>query len=215
VRFQLDYGSTSDDYFSPPGYVSAHGMTNVFENVAAHRLELMNLTGDGQPERIPVARVTASFFSLFGASMTHGRAFTADEDAPGGSHAAILSHEFWMRRFAADPTVLGRTVRLGDASYIIVGILGPGFDTEQFDPLPDAWVPFQIDLTAPRQGDYCLLTGRLKADVSLAQAREALAAADAERRRNDPKATAKTTVELLRSAMAATCARRYGFFRAP
>jgi hypothetical protein len=107
-----------------------------------------------------------------------------------------------MRRFAADPAVVGKAIRLGDASYIIVGILTPGFDTEQFDPLPDAWIPFQIDLNAPRQGDYCILTGRLKAGVSLAQARERLQAADAERRRNDRKSTGKTTVELLRHAMA-------------
>jgi putative ABC transport system permease protein len=204
VRFLGDYGTTTDDYFTSPRYVSARGMTDVFEDVAAHRLELMNLTGDGQPERIPVARVTASFFRLFGASMTRGRGFTTEEDAPGGIHVVVLSHEFWTRRFAADPSTVGKTITLAGGSYTVVGILAPGFDTEQFDPLPEAWIPFQIDLAAPRQGDYCVLTGRLKPGVSLVQAREALAAADAERRRNDPKATAtaKTTVELLRSAMA-------------
>ena len=95
--------------------------TAVFEDVSAHRLEYVNLTEGSEPEQIPVARVTAEFFRLFGVQVLNGRPFTASEDRPGGPLVTVLSHALWTRRFQSDPTVLGRRVSLGNVPYVIIG----------------------------------------------------------------------------------------------
>jgi hypothetical protein len=119
--------------------------TGVFHDVSAHRLDLLNLTGTPEPEQIPVARVTKDFFRLFGAPLLAGRTFSADEDRLGGNHVAVLSYGLWVRQFGGQPDIIGRAISLGSAPYVVIGVLGPGFDTEQFNQVPDVWVPFQLD----------------------------------------------------------------------
>src|SRR5262249_30144082 len=133
---------------------------HVFEDVSAHRLEYVNLTGQARPEQIPIARVTREFFQLFRAPLLAGRTFTAVEDRPGWPHVAILSHELWTRRFQSDPAIIGRTISLGNAPHDVVGVLAPGFDTEQFDTEPGVWVPFQIDPQRVDGGNLFTVTGR-------------------------------------------------------
>jgi len=201
VRFRELYGTVASDTVGPPAYVMVRALTGAFYQAAAHRLETLNLTGGAESEQIPVARVTAGFFLIFGVPLIQGRAFAAGEDRPGAPLVAVISYELWMRRFAGDPSVVGKSITLGNAARNVVGVLAPRFDSEQFDSVPDAWIPFQIDSHAPQEGDLCVVTARLREGVSLAQARQRLAAADAERRRLNPKSTAKADVEPLRNAM--------------
>ena len=178
--------------------------SSVFDDVAAHRLEYVNLTEGPDPEQIPVARVSAEFFHLFRAPVANGRTFNASEDRPGGPHVAVLSHALWTRRFQSDPAVLGRRVPLGNVPYVIVGILNPGFDTEQFDTQPDVWVPFQLDLRKIDGGNLFTVTGRLMPRTTLAAANAQLAVAVAAARHDAPgRLSARTvwTVEPLRDAM--------------
>src|SRR5262249_22414474 len=147
--------------------------------VSAHRLEFVNLTGGQNPEQIPVARVTREFFQLFDATLVQGRAFTEDEDQPGGPHAALLSYGIWNRRYAGNPRIVGETIVLGSVPHLIVGVLGPGFDTEQFDPAPDVWVPFQIDPQRIDGGNLFQVTARLKRGVTLEMANAELKVAGA------------------------------------
>src|ERR1700719_3047457 len=76
-----------------------------FEAVSAQSLFAtgMNVTGSGEPERLKSLAVSADFFRTLGVQPTLGRAFTEDEDRPGGRRAVVLSHELWQRRFASDP----------------------------------------------------------------------------------------------------------------
>ena len=122
--------------------------TSVFEDVSAYRLDLVNLTEGSYPELIPVARVSAAFFSLFGAPVMQGRVFTADEDRTGGARVAVLSYAFWARQHGKDPHIIGKSITLGTEPYVVAGILGPGFDTEQFSQLPDVWVPSRAGSSA-------------------------------------------------------------------
>ena len=115
-------------------------------DVSAHRLEYVTLTEGAEPELVPVARVSAEFFRLFRAPIVSGRAFTASDDRPGAALVAVLSHALWIRRYQHDPSAIGRRISLGNVPHVIVGILAPGFDTEQFDPRPDVWIPFQLDV---------------------------------------------------------------------
>jgi putative ABC transport system permease protein len=179
----------------------------VLADVSAHRLELVNLTGTSTPEQIPAARVSASFFRLFSAPIAAGRVFTADEDRPGGPHVVLLSHELWTQRFGADSLVVGRTLTLGGAPHLVVGVLGPGFDTEQFDERPDVWLPFQLGVDRKDFGDLFLVSGRLRPGVTLAAADAQLRVAYAQYRRESPEfaasmpETATFGVEPLQASM--------------
>jgi putative ABC transport system permease protein len=168
--------------------------TAVFEDVSAHRLEYVNLTEGSEPEQIPVARVTAEFFRLFRAQVLNGRTFSASEDRPDGPRVALLSHALWTRRFQNDPTVLGRRISLGNVPYVVIGILTSEFDTEQFDPPPDVWVPFQLDAQRVDAGNLFTVTGRLTPGTTRPAANAQLAVAAAASRRDAPGSVGARTV---------------------
>jgi putative ABC transport system permease protein len=148
---------------------------SVLEDVSAQRLDFVNLTGTPHPEQIAAARVSATFFHLFGATVEAGRTFTRDEDRPGGERVVVLSHRLWLRRFGGDAAILGHTIVLGTQPYQIVGILRTDFEPEVFDQTPDVWIAFQIDPdTRDTGGEFCAVTGRLKPGVTLDAARAQL-----------------------------------------
>jgi putative ABC transport system permease protein len=176
---------------------------SIFEDVSAYRLEVVNLTGGPYPEQIPLARVSVDFLHLFGAPILHGRTFSGDEDRPNGGHVTVLSYGFWMRRFGGDPQTIGKVITLGSDPYVVIGILGPGFDTEQFDQLPSVWVPFQIEPNTQDRGSYCSVAGRLKPGATLGMAIAKLGPVAEEFRRAFPNFSTKQsfTVQPLRDAM--------------
>src|SRR5262249_4520985 len=97
--------------------------------------------GNGPPERVTAAIASATFLPLLGIPAEEGRWFSTDEDRDGQGHVLVLSHAAWQRRFGGAPGVIGRTVRLDDDAYTIVGILPPSFsfpvDVEVWAPM--AW----------------------------------------------------------------------------
>ena len=204
VRFVTTSGAASSSITGAQVFDIWRHQTSVFEDVSAHRLEFVNLTGGTEAEHIPIARVTAEFFRLFRAPLLHGRAFTADEDRPNGRLVAILSHGLWSRRFGADPRIVGQTISLGSVPHVVVGILAPDFDAEQFDPRPDVWVAFQIEPQRIDAGNLFLVTGRLTSGMTLAMANAQLAVVAAEYFRNSGgRSNVQTmwTVQPLQDAM--------------
>ncbi len=152
-----------------------------FESVGAYRNVPFELSGDGTPERITGARVTADLFPTLGVAARIGRTFTAEDDRP-GTNVAILSRGVWQRRFAADPAVLGRRIQLDRQPYTIVGVMPAGFSFPkrgpQFNATPaDVWVPMAF---TPRErlerGSQHAnsVVARLKAGTSLDAARAEL-----------------------------------------
>jgi putative ABC transport system permease protein len=136
------------------------------------------LAGDGmETERVDVAPVTANFFLLLGVDPLHGRHFTADEEAPGGPAVVILSHDLWVRRYAADPAIVGRTIRLDGLDQTVVAIMPRAFrlwlPSEAF-LITDAqiWKPLQFDYAnqPPRNFTFFTVFARLKSGVTWAQA---------------------------------------------
>lgn len=87
----------------------------------------VNLTGGVEPERVPVARVTAGYFEILGVRFAHGRGFRPEENVAGNHRVAVLSHALWQRRFAGDPGLLGRVVYVNGFPYTVVGILPADF----------------------------------------------------------------------------------------
>ncbi len=150
-------------------------MPAVFEDVSAHRLDFMNVSEGSQPEQLPVARVSEAFFRLFHAPVAAGRSFAVDEDRPNGPSVALLSASLWSRRFSGDPSTIGQTIRLGRTAYTIIGVVGADFDSEQFEPRPDVWIPLQADPDHVDGASIYQITGRLRHGVTHANADAALA----------------------------------------
>ena len=156
---------------SPANFLDWRRDAQSFASIAASRGQSMNFTGRGTvPERIFGARVTASYFEVLGLQPRLGRAFTAEEDAPNGPRAVVLSDALWRRRFSADPTVVGQTVTLNNEPYTVVGVAPaslrlPSAETE-------FWLPFGFGpQDAENRGAHSLgVVARLKPGVTVEQA---------------------------------------------
>lgn len=150
----------------------------------------LNLTGEGDPERISAARVTPNLFPLLGIQAQLGRTFLDEEDHPGKDHVVILNHSLWTRRFGADPSVVGRKVMLGGEPYEVVGVLRQDFHFPKLSQLyamsiseerPEIWKPFALrDDEAEPMGDFnyaCI--ARVRRGVTESQALSELNAVQA------------------------------------
>jgi len=108
---------------SAPGYYDLRDARHIFGDVAAMRLNSQNLTGDGEPERVVVARVSQSFQPMLGLRLAAGRWFLPEEDAPDRRPVVVLSDGLWRRRFGGDSQIVGQTMRLNDRPHEIIGIM--------------------------------------------------------------------------------------------
>jgi len=152
--------------------------TSVLQDVAAFSTGFMNFTGGKSPEQFKSARVSAGFFTLFGARTALGRPFTAQEDQPNAGHFVVISHGLWQRQFHSDPQIVGTSISLGGDPYTVTGVLGD-FDFSDVDATPDVLVPFQFDPNTTDQAHYFTVGGRLKPGVTLDRANAELAHATA------------------------------------
>ena len=156
---------------SPAKFMHWRAQTEVIQDASAFRTGVVNYTGGEFPEQLRSAQVTEDYFRLFGAPILRGRTFTAGEDLPGGERVVVISQRLWERRFDSDAGILGKTISLSGDAHVIVGIVSASFDFEEFGPAPEVWTAFQFDPNTADQGHYFQAAGRLKPDVTLAQAR--------------------------------------------
>ncbi len=157
------------------------GQGKIFSIVATCANGGVNLAGAGEPERVPAATVSASFFPLFGAHPEIGRGFAPEDETPDRNHIVVLSHRFWQRNFAGDKAVLGREVALNGEFHTIVGVMPLGFG---YPGHTDVWT-LRIANTEQRRGNElglgtdkqpdapvgCRFLARLRDGASLAEAR--------------------------------------------
>jgi putative ABC transport system permease protein len=154
---------------APATYLDWHTQAKYFEQMGAYEWNEVNLTGNREPEKVQASNVTANFFALLGVQPKMGRAFLPEEEQPGKDQEIILSYGLWERRYASDPNILNKIVKVDGKRFTIVGVMGKGFDF----PMPaEAWVP--LALTVKQQSDrnlrYLWVLGRLKPDASIKQA---------------------------------------------
>ena len=110
-----------------------------FEGVALLRAANLNLSGDGEPQRLAGMRVSSNLFGVLGVSAALGRTFLPDEEQAGRDKVVVLSYALWHGRFGADSSLIGRQVQLSGSPYTVIGVAPPGF---QFPWAGlDAWVP--------------------------------------------------------------------------
>jgi putative ABC transport system permease protein len=140
----------------------------------------VNLTGEGDPERVAAAAVSANTFSTLGVTPIAGRTFTAQEDMPNGPRLVVLGHALWHRRYSADPAIVGQFIFINGNSFEVVGIAPPEFvlPTDFRNPQPSQlWMPLQMDPASTDHGSHGqYAAARLKPGFSVRQAAEELQA---------------------------------------
>lgn len=183
--------------------------SRAFESIAGHGFALLNLSAAGRPDALYGARVSADLLPLLGVSPLLGRYFVPAEDQPHHDQVIVLSYDLWQRRFGGDPSIVGRAVRLAGQrtqDYVVVGVMPPGFNFPL--NIPSAvnvpthqmayWIPFGVDaLRQSRDGVRCLVVGRLRPGVSLAQAQADLDAVAARIERESPQTNTGVGVRVI------------------
>jgi putative ABC transport system permease protein len=192
--------------FSVPEFDDLRTQTDVFEDVSVVVLGPTNLTGAKQPEHLEMIEVSPNYFSMLGATPELGRLFGHQDFALGFAPVVVISDALWRRSYGADPGVLGRSLRLDDDLYTIVGVVAPGFrHPGPTIPAVEVWVTcgFSGDpYPMPARGLRILpgAIGRLKPGITLAQAQARLDVVATNLRRefaNDYPPQAKWTVEIV------------------
>lgn len=129
-------------------YLEWRDAATAFSGVATMTPAGWTLTGTGEPERIGGARVSASFFSVLGASPALGRGFLTEEAQPGRDRVVVISDGLWRRRYGSDPAIVGKTIDLDGQAHIVVGIAPASLLVPtgrvlvvDFGPRVDVWKP--------------------------------------------------------------------------
>lgn len=132
----------------------------------------VNLTGEGEPERVVAGRVSASLFPLLGSEAELGRTFLPEEDRRGDEKVVLLSNDLWRRRYGADSGIVGEKILLSDEPFTVVGVMPAGFEFkfEAFEH--ELWIPIAIDWEhlPPRDFRGLRVLARVAPGVGLTQA---------------------------------------------
>jgi putative ABC transport system permease protein len=153
---------------APATYFDWKKEAHSFDQITAYSWDEVNLTGDREPQKIQAFHVAANFFETIGVHPLMGRAFLPEEEEVGKDQAIVLGHALWEQRFASDPNILGKNVKVDGKSFTVVGVMAKGFDY----PMPaEAWIPLSFDVKERLRRDNRWLwpLGRLAPGVSIAQ----------------------------------------------
>jgi putative ABC transport system permease protein len=159
-------------WISPPEYLEFKQRNRSFDGVGGYRSGSVNLGTPERSRRVNSGLVTADLLGVLGVQPIRGRLFTEADAMPGAEDVGIVSYDTWRNEFGGDESLLGRDVKIDGAPTRIVGIMPRGYDVH--DERIQVYLPLTIDpKTLPqRRGNHFLyLIGRLKPDVTLAQAR--------------------------------------------
>jgi len=133
------------------------------------------IVGGRPPEVVMVAEISASAFRAAGVEAYRGRTLLPQDEHAGAPDAIVIGHDEWVRRFGADPDIVGQSVRLGPTAHTIVGVMPEGFG---FPTYHSFWIPWRLDAAAyaPRSGPSINVFGRLAPGATLESAQAELAA---------------------------------------
>jgi predicted permease len=157
-----------------------------FVDLLGYNLDVAGLNVDNVTERITMYSVTDNYFTLLGVQPAIGRLIQHNEgQARGDAPVIVLTHDYWQSRFARDPSIVGRAVRLNGRPFTVIGVTPQSFDRAHTLIQPSAYVPLWMHddlVNAPatgsilesRESHQMWVLGRLNPGVSLAQARAAL-----------------------------------------
>jgi putative ABC transport system permease protein len=162
---------------SPADFLDQRDQSTVFEAMAATTSRRFNLSEPGQPaEQVRAVLASPGLVTMIGVAPEIGRSFLPEEGQPGGDNVVVLNHEFWVRRFSADPGIVGRTLRLDGESVTVVGVMPARFTTREQWSSVDLLRPlaFSDNDRNARGNHYLDVFARLKPGISLAQGNAAV-----------------------------------------
>jgi len=180
----LSSGSPRTDLFSHRAYTEIRDRAKSFDGLLASgrapRLSMTAGSQAGEPEHPRGRLVSGNYFQVLRVPAFVGRTFGPDDDVNiGASPVAVISHEYWMTRFDGDRDVVGKALRINDASLTVIGVARPGFEGEIVGARTDIWIPLAMqpliqhnqDLIKDPHDSWLLLLGRLAPGHTLEQAR--------------------------------------------
>ncbi len=175
------YSQRSDNprtNFSLPEYCDYRDQTTSFESLAGVASFNPSFADSGPPERVQGVRMSASAYTMLGVRPLLGRTLIAEDDRNGARGVAVISYGLWSRRYARDPSVIGRAVNVNGETREIVGVLPASFALPNLDT--EIVVPLQPD-SDPRRNlrnsvNFLRMVGRLKPNVTEQQAHAELEA---------------------------------------
>jgi macrolide transport system ATP-binding/permease protein len=165
--------------FSYPDYLDYRDHNTVMSGVAVRRGGSFNLNDGREAERVEGEIVSGNFFEVLGVKPEWGRLLTpADDSEGGGDMVVVISNGLWRRRFAADPAVVGKTIKLNGYDYTVVGVADEKFEGIRAGAKMDVWIPIatlrQTDLSRGELDDRGASSwevfGRLKSGVTIERA---------------------------------------------
>jgi putative ABC transport system permease protein len=175
--FLATHDTTRDEDGSPASWQELEewrGKTRSFSGLAAFRTQQMNVSDPDHPaERVSGAAVTANTFGLLRQQPFLGRDFAPGEDAAGAAPVAILGYSVWKNRYASDPGVIGRTLKINEAAYSIIGVMPEGM---RFPTNADLWRPMLPPTAENRISRNISVFGRLAGGSDWRQAAVEMAA---------------------------------------
>ena len=158
------------DIYSYARFEDTRRDAKLLSDVAAYSSANLILTGTGEPEQLKGTRVSASFFSLMGVNPLLGRGFAQGEDQPGRDQEVVIGYGLWVRRFGADPAIVGKAASLSSKPYTVVGVMPPEF---AFPPgQNELWVPLALppEQRAQRGAISFWVVARLRSGITAEQA---------------------------------------------
>jgi len=163
---------------SAPNIVDIDAQKNIFQQVAYYRWAGFNITEGNHPESVDSIKCSLDMLPMFGVQPLMGRFFTADEMRPGHDQVAILGHRLWQTRYGASPAILGKTIRLDEKTYTIVGVMPARFrftwDQEMGVFVPLALTPEELSEKGRATSRDLETQARLQPRVSVKQAQAAM-----------------------------------------
>jgi len=199
---------------SYPDYKDYRDRNTVFNGMAMYRIVPMNLSrGSGENSRLWGYEVTGNYFDLLGVSAIRGRLLHPEDDVNKGGHPlAVITYNCWQRRFAADPDIAGKKVKVNGLDYTILGVAPAGFVGTELVYTPEIFVPIAMvtqiepgfDWTEERRDSNGFVIGRLKPGVSMKTAEAAINSITQQLGREYPEADAGISIVLSPPGMAGT-----------
>ena len=170
-------GRTDQNVINLGNFSDWKEQNQVFTDMAVFFDRAINLTGDGEPEEVPVQFATTNLFSVLGTNPVVGRTFLADDGHNPQTRVALISYALWQRRFGGDSQIVGRQIILNNDPTTVIGVMPANFGWHiqkgaQVSKPADIWVPFPItNELRQRRGRFASAVARLKPGVTIEQAR--------------------------------------------
>jgi predicted permease len=187
-------------------YKDYRDRNTVFSGLLAYRFVVASLSHNGVNERAWGFDVSGNYFDVLGVKPALGRGFLPEEDQTQNQHpVVILSHSCWQKRFAGDPSIIGRKILLNTQPFIVIGVAPAGFVGTEVAFAPEFWVPLmmakQIEPESTwldmRDSDNLFVIGRLKPGLTVEQAKAQLDTVTRGMAEEHPKENAGRSVLLM------------------